>query len=437
MELIARQEHSEVYDLGGGKHRLVVGGDIENTLPFNDNSSVFLPQTYRFADAVLVATNTYRIWTGRLGYTINVATGLIQIHPVRGEWGVYYSVAPVAPTALSHRQVNDKLLELFVDTPQVRYSFFVGSRFKVNIRLKDSYVGGDEFEHSFNVGMQGLTRQGRRVLYQGEAVGVLPNPFMTDASGEDDVYPVQESIADGVLTFSVSGINSRTLPCDIDPTFGPINPNKDGYMRDIFPTTGFGQRDEFLIWDNAAPNVQRGLIQFDASAFPGGTPTAATLSLYRNNKASNGNATGTTLYFYRHTVYDWEDDGNTTVDAEFNWDNYKDPNVAWPGGSGALADADLTIASTGVVSAKDAWTTADVLDHVTDAIDNRSSLVNIFIKYLDDTATPNPGIQVRFNSLEFATASLRPKLSIDYTASSAYMEGGLGDTNVYMGESNA
>jgi hypothetical protein len=157
-ELIGRGADYNLYKVDETTRRIDIGGDISNAEPF-DVDGPMVPETYKWSDVQHLGGNIYRLYKGRFGYTVNIgattqgglAGGEIRIHPVRKRWDVYYSIAPKNPVAIDYRQVSDKLLELYKDTSQVRYSFFIGDRgFKVNTRLKTNYTGGDTWTYTYN-----------------------------------------------------------------------------------------------------------------------------------------------------------------------------------------------------------------------------------------------------------------------------------------------
>jgi hypothetical protein len=416
--VVHRTKDSNTYRIAPNTYRTEVGGDVSNSYPF-DSDGPMRPQTYNWSDVQHLGGNIYRLDKGEWGYTVNVgsttqgglAGGEIRVHPVRKRWDVYYSIAPSVPTALSHRQVSDKTLELYVDTVQVRYSFFIGDRgFKINNRLKTSYTGGDEWTYTYNVDLEGLTRSGRQVLHNGVAVGNLPNPFMMDAEGT--TAPVQETLSAGTATLTATGISSLVLPIDIDPTLGPLGTDKDTRLRFGAPTSGHGQ--ETITGLNAhTVDVTRTLSQWDISAIPpGATIDSSDLELYA--EFIIGSPGGRRMDMYRMTLTDWEDDGTVTVGAEANWNDYKDGGVggvAWTGGAGALGDTDATdLVSATCPSTTGAFVKWTPVDMTQDALDNRSGILSVFIKFEAELA--GSGQAILFSSLESVTAAQRPKLTV-------------------------
>jgi hypothetical protein len=411
-ELIGRGADYNLYKIDSTTRRLDVGGPISNTEPF-DHDGPMVPQTYNWTDVVEIESGVFRASKGQFGYTVYKNTGEIRVHPVRKRWDVYYAIAPLNPVVLNHRQISEKLLELYVDTAQVRYSFLIGDRgFKVNNRLKANYTGGDEWTYTYDVAMQGLTRQGRYALFNGTPIGRLPDPFMTDAEGT--VLPVQESINDGRLTLTATGINSLILPVDIDPTLGPINPSKDVHIVDFNPTGGFGQSPNLNLLESLTRTIRQ-VSQTSVSAIPSGaTVTVATYEI-KTKSISAGSPVGRTIEIARLNTEDFEDAGIATAGAEANWNNYKDPNVTWPVGVGAQ-DVDETYLVTTTIAAVGSWTVFSIADLMQDAIDNHSGVLNTRVKYEQEGITAGTnGDSVVFDSLESLTADDRPRYTATYT----------------------
>jgi hypothetical protein len=428
-ELIGRGVNYDLYKVDDQTRRIEIDGPISNAEPF-DHDGPMVPQTYDWSDVQHLGGNIYRLNKGQWGYTANIgdttqgglAGGEVRVHPVRKRWDVYYSVAPLNPVALSHRQVSDKLLELYVDTAQVRYSFFIGDRgFKINNLLKANYTGGDTFAYTYDVAMQGLTRQGRTVLFNGIAVGNLPDPYMTDGNGE--TYPVQETLSGGQATLTATGINSLVLPVTIDPSFGPANPSQDAHLVSWNPNAGFGQSPNLNLLESLTRTIRQ-VSQVDVSSVSG-TVTAATYEI-KTKSVSAGDPVGRAIEIARLNTLGWEDDGTTTVGAECNWNNYKDPAVAWPVGAGA-ADVDETYLVNTTIASIGSWTTFSIVDLVQDAVDNHSGLLNTRVKYEQEGVTSGTnGDSVVFDSLESATAADRPKYTITYTIPSTTVNTHLG-----------
>jgi hypothetical protein len=404
VNLIEHVENGAHYDLGNGNRRFVFDGTINR---YDKVSKLWTPQRLVMSEAVDIAGGK-ALLTGRFGYWIDL-NGTVRVYPDPDDATKYLEVGSINPVPLSVRQVNDKYIELFYEQPNglVRWSFIISDRgFKTNIRVREGYTGNGQLNLRFE--LVGLQRQGHRV-YDGDViVGKMPDSFATDGNGE--IHPVSESVVDGVVTLGVN-IQNPVWPIDIDPTFGPIEGGKDTYLFSNAPNSGFGQ-SEFLTFAKLVNDTRRCLEYYDISAIPvGATVTSADLVKYQwfNNMGA-----GEAVTVYRVTRTDWEDAGNNTPNARANWNSYSISGGAWTTAGGdydaTVSDAYTTEAGTSIT------TTFNVINNAQDAGDNRSGAMHILTR-LDDEAT-NVGA-VGHYSLERATASQRPKLTIDYAVAGA------------------
>lgn len=402
-ELLERFENAELYKISGKKRQLVIGGDIENALPFDETTNVYKPWNLVFAEGTPVGNWTW-LGKGTIGYLIKPSTSTVRMYPVRGDQTKYIEIAPIATQPSIVNQISAKSLELYVDQPNTRWSLSMTPQgFKPNILLKSGYTGDGTFQFRFELN-GGLTLNGAKIMDGATQVLKMHNPFLVDAEGINRA--VDEELVDGVVTLTAD-LTGLTLPILVDPTLGPINPSKDTYLRKNSPLDGHGQ-GVTLIMRGIAADVRRMLLQFDISAIPAGsTITTSSLDLYLSNIFGSGTPTYTA---YRVTRTDWEDAGNGTANAEANWDNFKDPNVAWTAGGG-----DFSATETGgpytFVAVASVFYSHDVASLCQDALDNRSGILSTLFKW-DNEAT---GTQFSiYDSLESATAAQRPKLTVEY-----------------------
>lgn len=393
--LIERYENANKYQTGPNTYRLEMGGPISNAEPF-DIDGPMVPQTYNWSDVVEIAPNVYRAFKGKFGYTVFKNTGEIRIHPVRKRWDVYYSVAPKNPISLSHRQVNDKLLELYVDTSQIRYSFFIGDRgFKINNRLKANFTGGNEWSYTYDVSMQGLTRQGRKVLFNGTAVGNLPDPFMIDSAGT--ILPVQESLNGGELTITATGLDAVTLPVAIDPTLGPVNPDLNNVTFRNLATTS---QPNAPFWKGVWPTAteQFALFKWDFSATPMESITSSTFSA--EYYAKNQTPENRTLAMSRLTQTFTSAATYNTYDGSNNW-------AAFPNG----VDFTTTGQATQTIPVSFGTVTWDMTALAQDALNSRGSILWHTSRVTVPSGTNH---QASFHGLGALAAEDRPQLTIDF-----------------------
>jgi hypothetical protein len=412
--LVKRYKDSNLYKIAPRTYKLVVGGGISNAHPF-DSDGPMEPQTYKWSDVVTVAPNVYRLKKGDFGYTVFKNTGEIWIHPVRKRWDLYWSVAPNNPVTLEHRQINSKYLELYVSTPQIRYSFFIGDRgFKINSRLKASYSGGDEWSYTYKVSLSGLTRQGKALFYDGVAVANLPDPFMMDAEGT--VAPVQESLNGGSLTVTATGIDSLVLPIDIDPAAAPINPSQDCYLVKGFPQTSTGGNQELqLRQGNNGVRESRPILHFDITPVVNNIKSA-TLRLY--NYTTNVPIQTFDAIYYINRMTDTNFDCGTGVNqanevgsANWNWKAHS--SVAWTSGVGAEGDFTTSNRSIQNIPSSDTSPSWWELDISALAAAETSNTLGVLLNWDDPEVADTAFAIWGFRSQDYvADPDLRPQLVI-------------------------
>jgi hypothetical protein len=400
--LLKRYENSEVYRVNKHTKKLVVGGDIENVLPFDGSSNAYVPSSLVYSEGEDIAGGKF-LGKGGRGYFIKLDQGFVRTYPVRGDKTKYVEIGSTTPIVLSVNQINNKTLEVYKDKAKTRWSLFMTPKgFKPYITLKPGYSGGNTFELTFK--LNNLTRSGASILDGGTKVLRLHNAFLTDANGINRA--VSESFNGDVVTLTAD----LTYPVVIDPTLGSTtNPTKDTYLENAPATTGYGQ-EATIKFNGYAPNtLARPLLLWDISVIPIGSIIISS-DMELNVFAAVGGAVGKTYSIYRCTRTDWEDAGTATIDAEANWNNYKDPNVAWttPGG-----DFTITNAATGLTYPGGAgFLSQSIIELTQDAVDNHSGNLSLLQFYDDETSTANSSVSYR--SLEYGVAAERPKLTIVY-----------------------
>jgi hypothetical protein len=409
--LVKRYASSEVYQVDANTKKLVVGGDIENALPF-DGGNEYVPWNLVFAEGTPVGNWTW-LGKGTQGYLVKPSTSTVRVYPVRGDQTKYIEIAPIAAQPSIVNQVSAKSLELYVDQPNTRWSLSMTPQgFKPNILLKPGYAGDGTFQFRFELN-GGLTLLGKKIMDGVTEVLVMHNPFLVDAEGINRA--VDEELVDGIVTLTAD-LSGLDYPILVDPTLGPINPTKDTHIISSNPTAGNGQLTNLRL-NNRSTSIVRTLCSFDASAVPASAAvTSSTFELYHELNPF-GSPNGLTVDLLRMTISDWEDAGATTIGAEANWNDYKDPSVAWPGGAGALGDTDATDSVSTTVPGVGNWMQFTPNAMVQDAIDNQSGIFNVMVKFNSEASGSNNVPQ--FSSLESITASQRPKLTIIYTDPSA------------------
>jgi hypothetical protein len=165
----------------------------------------------------------------------------------------------------------------------------------------------------------------------------------------------------------------------------------------------------------------RFLLQFDLSDLPAGTSvTAATLSLYCHT-ITDGAAVGKSVSLRRLVnLTNWDegvggDYPGTTDDA--CWLRYK-AGSNWPSGSGGKNDTSGTNAVESVIPSASNWMAfsgANMLALVQDAITNRSNVLDLMVLYTSEGGTGD--YRASFWTRHYATPSLRPKLVLTIESS--------------------
>ena len=274
--------------------------------------------------------------------------------------------------------------------------------------MREGYTGNGEFKWQFE--LVGLTRQGRNVYDGNTLVGRLPNPFATDGNG--DVYGVTEQVVNGVLNTGFDIPANPVFDFNIDPIFGPVGLDRDAHVTENVPTTGFGQ-NMFTSVRSDTGAIHRTLINRNISVIlPGSKVIAVEYKQYYNSFIDT-DPVGRTIDMIRMIVPDWED-GNG-VDVELNWLNYKNPNVAWPGGSGGLGDTDSTNKVSAVLGSAGAFITWNPVAMVQADIDNSRPFNAMLLFAIEGTGTR---YQPLSNSKEHAANN--PELIITFQPPSPF-----------------
>jgi hypothetical protein len=425
MELVERLYNAERYHIDGDSYALKMGGDIEDwALPFDGGACA--PWNLLWSERV-VQGNWGWLGKGTQGYAVHLNRGIARVFPVRGDQTKYIQISGLSDNECQVNQIDNKNLEIFADQEYTRWSLKMGpDGFKPEIVLKPGWTGDQEWQFKFELN-GGLALEGKKIMDGATPVLVLRNPFVIDNNGT--IFPAQESLVDGEVTITAD-LTGAVFPCTVDPTLGPINPNKDAWIYQATPTSGWGQNSLLQLY-NGAGGLGRIVMQADISAIPPGSIIDSSILELKSTSSSGA---GRQIDFYRLTVDDWEDDGSGTLNAECNWTNYKDGGVggvAWPGGSGALGDTDNTYLFSANHVASGSWMSATATDMTQDALDNHSGLINIFAKLSSEAA---PIVNPIYASLENGVSADRPKWTIGYTEVAAgLMGGGLLNSSVLNG----
>lgn len=176
---------------------------------------------------------------------------------------------------------------------------------------------------------------------------------------------------------------------------------KDTYLNQYAPTTNYGTAISFSVQSRTGYKY-RAILSFDFSAVipAGATITLATLSLY----CTQGYVTRT-ITVYRLLCTDW-------VETEATWTIYKTgSNWGTAGALGSGVDFTPTDAATAVSAVGGQWLNETVTAQVQTALDSVAGVAHFLVADMGGSASNT----MMYRPREYTTASLCPKLYIEYT----------------------
>ena len=112
-EIIERGVDYDLYKIDSKTRQLVVGGDIDNALPFDDEDNIYVPWNLVFAEGTPVGNWTW-LGKGTVGYLIKPSLSIVRMYPVRGDQTKYIEISPLSAQPSIVNQVSPKSLELYV-----------------------------------------------------------------------------------------------------------------------------------------------------------------------------------------------------------------------------------------------------------------------------------------------------------------------------------
>lgn len=186
-----------------------------------------------------------------------------------------------------------------------------------------------------------------------------------------------------------------------------LQPNDtDALLAEQDPTGNYGSNSSQVVAISPVPYKWNTIFKVEIVGLPSSAiVSAATLEQYYYSLG--GAPAGNTISVDRLRRYDW-------VESEATWNIYKTGNN-W-GTAGALnatTDYDSTNRANAIVPAGYGWMSWNILNHVTDAIANRSNILNFLIRM----TTGADWDKVRLYSEDYVgDTSLCPKVTITYTA---------------------
>jgi len=401
MQFARYEKNGATYKLPNGLFVTQFDGSV-NKQAWDGSSDLWTPQRLVMSEAI-PTNGGYALFTGRFGYWHKRTTGETRIYPVRNDDTKYILIAPLVPKTTEVRQVNDKYIELYYEKPDgtERWSEIIHEYgFKTNIRVRQGYTDNGEFQWRFEV--VGLNQQGRNIYDGNKLVCRLPNPFATDGNG--DVYPVEETLSNGVLTMKVS-IKNPVFDINIDPGIGPDLPDADSLMTKNLPDTNFGSLNFLTVSEANASNHQTSVLLRDISAIsPGSEIVAVDMELYYFNFAGGTDPVGNTINAARCTRTDW-------VENQVTYNSYK-TGSAWTSGGGDFDDTNVDTAIVPAAYGAMNWNGAGMIAQGQEALDTYGALFSVHLR------DPNNAVGNQYPqwySKEEATQTTRrPKFTFTY-----------------------
>lgn len=189
----------------------------------------------------------------------------------------------------------------------------------------------------------------------------------------------------------------------------------DTRIHEGSPNNNYGARGDNWVGYQASTTEHKILIAFDLSSIPSNAVlSAATLSLYCANEALS---TDVDVDVHRSLVEWYEGDANGGAPSgdgsTWNERNYNG-SVAWSGGAGGVAGTEYNATptdTTTITGAGDAEFTWDVTD---DVVGFLNGTYTNYGWWLLVASYVSPNLHKIFWMSEWTTASLRPKLTVEY-----------------------
>ncbi|MHA1304222.1 MAG: DNRLRE domain-containing protein [Candidatus Heimdallarchaeaceae archaeon] len=182
---------------------------------------------------------------------------------------------------------------------------------------------------------------------------------------------------------------------------------KDTEINKEYPTTNYGSQTTLTIYQNSQQTIwKRFLLHFDISDIPNNaTFSQGDLSLYWYSGALNKSY----WYLYRLTTINWTELGAT-------WNKYDGTND-WTTAGG---DWTTTNGSSGNYDYLDfpCWKTISNIALIQDCYDNQSKNIHLIMKNIEDGYNRSASCYSRDYTDD---TSLRPKLTVTYTAVAAFI----------------
>lgn len=381
-EIISKRiKNSKTFDLGGGKHRLV----LSDTIHYKDN---YADKSEQWKDIDLT-------WEGnritKAPYELTLEGNKITVRDKETgeistlellEIGGKAIPAQAWEKSRGLARAFDTNLEVVAENTRVRFTRILKSD-KASREAKYKVTG--------NI------------------------PLRVSAGDEEDELPVEWTLKDGILTETLKPDRPVKYPVRVDPTLTIQPSSKDAFIQEANADRHRGASTTLQVNITAANEV-RSLCEFaitwGTDIANGATLDAATFSMY----VGWTSAEGRTYKAQRLLRLDWiegADEDPSTSGA--TWNDYKIVDTVhstWTTAGAGNDGADYTSAdeASDTVPAATNWMDWNVLTQVQWAQTNDK---DIAFRIVDEGA--DAAEYTNFDSNNGATANQKPKLAIDYT----------------------
>lgn len=417
MTLLSTTAESD--DLGRGRHRLT---QHLRPIAYRDEGGVLRPIANDWQDSGI--TERPHIITAAPLMVSVAPDGMRRLHPTReldryAEFGAPFikigGVWQKAPLGSPDRsagrlQWTTANANMYVD--------FAGHYVKLAILLKGGFVPEDG-QFAFPVGLSGLTRQGSNLLADGVPVMHLRRPVVYDFDNEEDTRPIAHEFVrlggqDYVL-FTLPDLTGMARPL-VDPTL-TLQPDATAGLDTwvVESPADSNNGTDANLWVRGAAGVRRNsFIKFDVSSIAGATVDSATLSLWNAETRPSGQVVVFHSILAANSA--WTEGGAT-------WDYAVASTTRWAGDSGADGgtDAGCSVSGTDYNATQlgsFSYVGGTAIDTEWPATLNTAQVQAWVDGSNYGLIAVSSGI-LSMHSSDAATAGLRPKLVIEYTAPAA------------------
>lgn len=305
------------------------------------------------------------------------------------------------------------------------YIWHGGHYIKAGFLLKNGWQPTNG-QFAFRVGLNGLSRSGKNLLYNGKPELILRAPLVYDVDNLEDARPIAFDFVNlagsNYILFTLPSLAGMSKPL-VDPTFtdgygGDVATSKDTDIDPGFPTRNNGAANYFTRTNH------KGLIEFDLSSIAAdSTCNSATFYGYATAAGGAGATFVTTIYSIASGNAAWIEGTqveNTAASGEPCWnalaaDGSGGVTTSWAGSAGlATSGTDYDASAIGSFTGlnNDANGTEYTASLTTSRVEGWFGAPNtnygqLFVSDVNPT---------RCGSSDHTTIGYRPKLVVDYTA---------------------